>query len=307
MPDSLLQPVLLAVIVSAALYTGLVFLEGYVLPMPVVERPPEVLPVVHERKPRSRRRVAAETVGILLLAVGVAGCVFVNTYEPLQANGPAVGLGPLYLGTVPATFGGHDSVDFVAASGGEMRVEFSLVNTGDFPLSVVGLDNPITAYSPAPSWEGTIFQSGTLYPATNASGVTTFHRFEIAGHASVSVVVSLIFACIGLTPTPTPAPGKTPSALAALAAQGYGIESIDQLPIDYQVLGFPRHSLVALPADIGFAAIDMSGCGGSANPHVMPSGLHATPVPSITYPSSPEPKRTCRRLGRVKMPHGCRV
>ncbi len=284
MPDSLLQPAILAVVVAVALYIGLVFLEGYALPMPVVERPPEAPPEVHERKPRSRRRAAAVTAGILLLAVGAAGCVFVNTYEPLQAKGPAVGLGPLYMGTVPATFGGHDSVDFVAVSGGEMRVEFSLVNTGDFPLSVVGLDNPITAYSPAPSWEGTIFQSGTLYPATNASAATTFHRFEIAGHASVTVVVSLVFACVGLTPTPTLAPGKTPSALAAMAAEGYGIESIDQLPIDYQVLGFPRHSLVALPANIGFAALDMSGCGGSDNPHTMPSGLHTTPVPSITYP-----------------------
>jgi hypothetical protein len=285
MPDSLIQPIELAAAAAFALFVAFVLVESTIHPLPSLE--PAVAPSNEPAvsTPRRRRlRLAAISALALMLSVGVGGCVFVNVYEPLRATGPVVGSGPLYLGTVPATFGGLDEVEFAAASGGDMRMEFTLANSGDFPLTVVGIEDPMTAYSSMPSWEGSIFQSGTLSPASGGSANPTSNRFEIPAHASTRVVVSISFACIGITPTPTLAPGRSPSPWVALAAQGYGISSIGLLPVDYEMLGLQHRGLVTLPAYISWAAIDMSGCGGSQNQSVLPSGVSVTPVPSITYP-----------------------
>jgi hypothetical protein len=275
MPDSLLNPVELGFAIAAVLLVGFVMIEGMVTPGPALEPPREAA----TSKPRPRRGLIASWICVLLLALALGGCVFVNTYEPLRAEGPAVGSGPLYLGTVPATFGGVDNVEFAAVSGGEIQMEFGLLNTGDFPLTIVGVD-PVNGGS---SWDGTIFHSGSLVPAgnTEASG-----RLEIPPHASRRVVASLVFRCVGLTPTPTLAPGRSPSAQAAIAAEGYGVSSIDSLPIEFQFLGFQHRGVVMLPADIAWVAVDESGsgCGGPENPSALPSGLHVTPVPSVAYP-----------------------
>ena len=277
MPDSFLNPIELGVAIAAVLLVGFVIMEGMVAPGPALEPPAETA----ASKPRPRRALVAAWLCVLLLALAAGGCVFVNAYEPLRAEGPVVGSGPLYLGTVPATFDGVDNVEFAAVSGGEMRMEFSLLNTGDFPLTIVGVD-PVNGDS---SWDGTIYQSGSLVPADNLKGAAS-GRFEIASHTSVRVVASLVFGCIGLTPTPTLAPGKSPSAQVALAAEGYGVSSIDNLPIEFQFLGLQHRSIVKLPASIAWVAVDMSGsgCGGSENPSALPSGLHVTPVPSVVYP-----------------------
>ena len=275
MPDSFLNPIELGLAVAAVLLVGFVMIEGMAAPGPALEPPGEAV----ASKPHSHRGRVAIAGGIVLLVLALGGCVFVNTYEPLRAEGPAVGSGPLYLGTVPATFGGVDNVEFAAVSGGEMRMEFSLANTGDWPVTVVGLD-PVNGGS---SWDGTIFHSGSLIPVgqvwDGSSG-----RFDIPAHASARVNASLVFGCIGLTPTPTLAPGKSPSAQVAMAAEGYTRSWIDSLPIEVQFLGLQHRSIVKLPASIAYVAIDMSGCGGSENPYALPSGLYVTQVPSITYP-----------------------
>ena len=277
MPDSFLNPIELGLAVAAVLLVGFVMIEGMAAPGPALEPPGEAV----ASKPHSHRgRVAiAGGIVLVLLVLALGGCVFVNTYDPLRAEGPAVGSGPLYLGTVPATFGGVDNVEFAAVSGGEMRMEFSLANTGDWPVTVVGLD-PVNGGS---SWDGTIFHSGSLIPVgqvwDGSSG-----RFDIPAHASARGNASLVFGCIGLTPTPTLAPGKSPSAQVAMAAEGYTRSWIDSLPIEVQFLGLQHRSIVKLPASIAYVAIDMSGCGGSENPYALPSGLYVTQVPSITYP-----------------------
>jgi hypothetical protein len=275
MPDSFLNPIELGLAVAAVLLVGFVMIEGMAAPGPALEPPGEAV----ASKPHSHRGRVAIAGGIVLLVLALGGCVFVNTYEPLRAEGPAVGSGPLYLGTVPATFGGVDNVEFAAVSGGEMRMEFSLANTGDWPVTVVGLD-PVNGGS---SWDGTIFHSGSLIPVgqvwDGSSG-----RFDIPAHASARGNASLVFGCIGLTPTPTLAPGKSPSAQVAMAAEGYTRSWIDSLPIEVQFLGLQHRSIVKLPASIAYVAIDMSGCGGSENPYALPSGLYVTQVPSITYP-----------------------
>jgi hypothetical protein len=279
MPDSILNPIELGIAIAAVLLVGFVMIEGMVTPGLALEPPREAA----TSKPRPRRGLVASWICVLLLVLALGGCVFVNTYEPLRAEGPAVGSGPLYLGTVPATFGGVDNVEFAAVSGGEMRMEFSLANTGDWPLTVVGLDNPITMYGSAgPQWEGTIFHSGSLVPVGQALDGSS-GRFDIPAHASARVNAGLVFGCIGLTPTPTLAPGRSPSAAAALAAEGYGVSSIDSLPIEFQLLGLQHRSVVKLPASVAWIAVDESGCG-PENPNAVPSGLHVTPVPSIVYP-----------------------
>jgi hypothetical protein len=275
MPDSFLNPIELAFAIAAVLLVGFVVIAGMVTPGPALEPPREAT----APRRRLRRGLVASWICVLLVALAAAGCVYVNIYEPLRAEGPAIGSGPLYLGTVPATFGGVDSVEFAAVSGGEMRMEFSLDNTGDWPLTIVGMD----PWNGGSSWNGTIYHSGSLVPAGNTQASS---RLEIPPHASARVVASIVFGCIGLTPTPTLAPGKSPSAQAAMAAEGYGVASIDSLPIEFQFLGLQHRSVVKLPASIAWVAIDMSGagCGGSQNPYPLPSGLHATPVPSIVYP-----------------------
>jgi hypothetical protein len=275
MPDSFLNPIELGLAVAAVLLVGFVMIEGMAAPGPALEPPGEAV----ASKPHSHRGRVAIAGGIVLLVLALGGCVFVNTYEPLRAEGPAVGSGPLYLGTVPATFGGVDNVEFAAVSGGEMRMEFSLANTGDWPVTVVGLD-PVNGGS---SWDGTIFHSGSLIPVGQVRDGSS-GRFDIPAHASARVNASLVFGCIGLTPTPTLAPGKSPSAQVAMAAEGYTRSWIDSLPIEVQFLGLQHRSIVKLPASIAYVAIDMSGCGGSENPYALPSGLYVTQVPSITYP-----------------------
>jgi hypothetical protein len=277
MPDSFLNPIELGLAIAAVLLVGFVMIEGMVAPGPALEPPREAA----TSTPVSRRGMVAIGAGVLMLVLALGGCVFVNTYEPLRAEGPVVGSGPLYLGTVPATFDGVDNVEFAAVSGGEVRMEFSLANTGDWPLTVVGVD----PWNGGSSWDGTIYHSGSLVPADDLQGAAS-GRFEIASHTSVRVVASLVFGCIGLTPTPTLAPGKSPSAQAAIAAEGYGVSSIDNLPIEFQFLGLQHRSIVRLPASIAWVAVDMSGsgCGGSENPSALPSGLHVTPAPSVAYP-----------------------
>jgi hypothetical protein len=279
MPDSLLNPIELAAGLAFVLLIGLVLFEGVETRMPDVDPSVETAP----RKPWPRRGLVAAAGCVLLLALAVGGCVYVNAYEPLRAEGPAVGSGPLYLGTVPATFGGVDSVEFAAVSGGEMRMEFGLANTGDWPVTVVGMDNPISTSSwVGPQGEGTIFHSGSLVPigeSQDASG-----RFDIPSHASARVVASIVFGCIGRTPTPTLGPGKSPSAQTAMAARGFMTQSIDRLPIEFQFLGGQHQSIITLPANVAWVAVDMSGCGGSQDPYALPSGLYVTPVPSIVYP-----------------------
>lgn len=277
MPDSLLNPIELGFAIAAVLLVGFVMIEGMVAPGPALEPPREAA----TSKPRPRRGLVDAWICVLLFVLALGGCVFVNTYEPLRAEGPAVGSGPLYLGTVPATFGGVDNVEFAAVSGGELRMEFSLLNTGDFPLTIVGVDT----WNGGSSWDGTIYHSGSLVPADNLHGPAS-GSFEIASHTSVRVVASLVFGCIGPTPTPTLAQGKSPSAQAAIAAEGYGVSSIDNLPIEFQFLGLQHRSIGKLPASIAWVAVDMSGsgCGSSDNPSALPSGLHLTPVPSVVYP-----------------------
>jgi hypothetical protein len=277
MPESVLTPLELALGLAVVLLIGLVLFEGVETPRPDVASAVEAAP----RQPWPRRGLVAAASCVLLLVLAVGGCVFVNTYGPLRAEGPAVGSGPLYLGTVPATFGGVDDVEFAAVSGGEMRLEFSLANTGDWPVTVVGLD-PVNGGS---SWDGTIFHSGSLIPVGQVRDGSS-GRFDIPAHASARVNASLVFGCIGLTPTPTLAPGKSPSAQVAMAAEGYTRSSIDNLPIEFQFLGLQHRSIVKLPASIAWVAVDMSGsgCGGSENPSALPSGLHVTPVPSVVYP-----------------------
>ena len=280
MPDSLIQPVLAGSAAAAALFVGFILLEASVRPFPPLATAEGAAVDVRARQPLSRRRLFAIAAALVLLAAAASGCVFLNTYDPLRATGPATGSGPLYLGTIPATYAGVDSVEFAAVSGGEMLMDFSLTNSGDLPLTIVGVANPITNTR---DWQGTMFQSGRLSVAGLAQDGTA-GRFEIAAHAAVPVRLTLRCACLEGQPTPTLAPGHSPSAAVALAAAGYGAMSIASLPVDYEVLGFQHSSKVALPADLAMIAISRVPCGSAPVTPDQSSGLHVTPVPSIVYP-----------------------
>jgi hypothetical protein len=246
MPGFLMNSIVVGVAVAAALVVGLVLLEGSARPLPERGAPAQALDLVVSR-PRSRRRLAVGLAAVAVTVVALAGIVFVGSSDPLRAAGPATGSGPLYLGTVPATHGGLDNVDFAAVSGGEIQMEFSLVNTGAFPLTITGMNEPING---SPMWEmDGYFASGSVVPAGQASDGTT-HRFEIQPHVSVPVVAILhLRKCTPSTPA-APAPGQTPSAWAAVAAEAGGFTSFGSLTIVYEMLGLTHTTTLVLPANL---------------------------------------------------------
>ncbi len=280
MPASLIDPILAAVAVAAAIFTGLVLLEARLGPPRVgpgqVEGSGESL----APRARSRRRLGAVVAVVALASVAVYGVIFVKTYDPLRVAGPGIGSGPLYLGTIPATYGGLDSIGFAAVPGGDVRLEFSLMNTGDFPLTVVGLMDPDTNQA---TWSGGIFASGLIAPYGSASD-GAFHRFQIEPNSIAAVTVSLRLGCFGRIPTPTLAPEKSPSAAAALAAQGWRNLAYAYLPIGFEAFGIEHQVNLSLPFYISLAVVDQSGCDGGQDGSSLPGGLYVTPVPSIAYP-----------------------
>ncbi len=269
MPGFLMNSIAVGVAVAAALVIGLVLVEDSARPLPESGAPAQALDLV-VIKPRSRRSLAAGLAVVAVTVVALAGIVFVGSYDPLRAAGPATGSGSLYLGTAPATYGGTDNVVFAAAPGGDIQMEFRLVNTGEFPLTITGMNEPING---SPMWEmDGYFASGSVAPAGQASDGTA-HRFEIQAQGSVQVVATLhLRKCVPSTPGPTPVPGQTPSAWAAVAAEGRGFVSFATLTIVYQMLGLTHASVVALPASLVLTDANSAICfaDGSAPPTNYP-------------------------------------
>jgi hypothetical protein len=200
-------------------------------------------------------------------------------YDPLRAVGPAVGSGPLYVGTEPATYGGVDEVVFAAVPGGEIRMEFGLLNSGEFPMTVTGFD-------PSGSLEHIGYiESAVLAPVGQAGGGAP-SRIEIEPHASVRVVAELrLKQCPQWVPTPTLAPGQFPSAANAMAlTSAFQTGGWGTLPIVYDMLGFRHVSNVVLPPNLSIALLDQAGCGGINSSVNLPIGVHATPAQSFRYP-----------------------
>jgi hypothetical protein len=241
MPDSLLNPIELAVGLAFVLLIAFVLFEGVKTPGPDIDPAVEAAP----RKPLPRRGLVAAASCVLLLALAVGGCVYANAYEPLRAEGPAVGSGALYLGTAPATYGGNAALVFAEAAEGVITFQFTLANTGEFPLTVTGMNEPLNG---SPMWEmDGYFQSGFIRPA-GAPGPGTPGRFEIGAHSSVHVEVGLRFRpCGSSTPSAALAPGRSPSSWAAVGAVG-GRLSFFNLAVVYQTLGLTKVARVVLPS-----------------------------------------------------------
>jgi hypothetical protein len=245
MPDFVVDSILAGVAILIAVAIVLVFFDVAALPVPE-----QMAPVVPPRAGLSRaaklRRLVAVVAVVAVVAALIAGIRLVDG-DPLRAAGPATGSGSLYLGTAPATYGGTDNIVFAAAPGGEIQMEFSLVNTGAFPLTITGMNEPING---SPMWEmDGYFASGSVVPAGQASDGTT-HRFEIQPHVSVPVVAILhLRKCTPSTPA-APAPGQTPSAWAAVAAEAGGFTSFGSLTIVYEMLGLTYTTTLVLPANL---------------------------------------------------------
>jgi hypothetical protein len=231
-----------------------------------------------------RRRLIILTIVVVVAVVWQGFSLASGGYDPLRAAGPAIGSGPLYVGTQPATYGGVDETVFAAVPGGEIQMEFSLVNSGEFPMTVTGFDYSSGGLAPLGYVE-----SGLLMPADQASGGSgrgAQGRIEIQAHASVRVVATLrLKQCPEWLPTPTLAPGQSPSAVNAMAAtSAFQAGGLPTLPVIYDMLGFRHVSNVALPAYLTLAVLDQAGCGGINSSVNLPLGVHATPVPSFQYP-----------------------
>jgi hypothetical protein len=246
---------------------GVVLAEQATVPPPVV------------RRSGKRRRLLLLTIVIVAVVVWQGFSLASGGYDPLRAAGPAIGSGPLYVGTEPATYGGVDEVVFAAVPGGGIQMEFSLVNSGEFPITVVGFDESggLASFG--------YIESAVLVPA-GQSGARASRLFTVEAHASVRVVAMLTLKnCAEWLPTPTLAPGQAPSALNAMAATAaFQAGGRSTLPVVYDMLGFRHVSTVVLPAYLTIATLDQAGCGGINSSVNLPPGVHATPVPSFQYP-----------------------
>ncbi len=264
MPDFVVDSILAGAAIFVAVAAALAFFDVAALPVP--EQMPPLVPAWATLSRASRlRRVVAVIVVVAVVAALIAAFRVVDG-DPLRATGPAAGSGSLYIGTAPATYGGSDNVVFAPDPGGDIQMEFDLENTGEFPLTITGMNEPMNG---SPTWEDDgYFDSGSLLAAGQTSD-GTFHRFEIGAHASVRVVAHLhLRQCVASAPGPTLAPGQSPSAWAAVAAEGLGFASFDSLTITYEMLGLAHTSAVALPASLVLADPNSAICpltGGSTS------------------------------------------
>ena len=279
MPDF----VAISLAIAVALMVGLLILD-VVAHDRVVLSEQAMVPSPVARPSRKRRRLFVLVIVAAVAVVGEGVSLASGGYDPLRAAGPAIGSGPLFVGTAPATYGGVDEVVFTAVPGREIRMEFSLVNSGEFPMTVSGFDNSSGGLA-----SFGYVESGLLMPAGQASGGSgrgAQGRIEIQAHASVRIVAQLrLKNCAEWLPTPTLAPGQSPSAVNAMAATSAFITGgWGTLPVIYDMLGFRHVSNVALPAYLTLAVLDQAGCGGINSSVNLPLGAHATPVPSFQYP-----------------------
>jgi hypothetical protein len=244
----------------------------------VLAEPDETHSPVGRRSGRLRRSIVL-TIVIVAVVAWQGFSLVSGGYDPLRAVGPAVGSGPLYVGTEPATYGGVDEVVFAAVPGGEIRMEFGLLNSGEFPMTVTGFD-------PSGSLEHIGYiESAVLAPVGKAGGGAP-SRVEIEPHASVRVVAELrLKQCPEWVPTPTLAPGQSPSAANAMAlTSAFQTGGWGTLPVVYDMLGFRHVSDVVLPPNLSIALLDQAGCGGINSSVNLPIGVHATPAQSFRYP-----------------------
>lgn len=274
----MLDFIVTSLMIAPALAVGLVFLDVIAHDRVVLAEQAMVPPPVVRRSGK-RRRLLLLTIVIVAVVVWQGFSLASGGYDPLRAAGPAIGSGPLYVGTEPATYGGVDEVVFAAVPGGGIQMEFSLVNSGEFPMTVTGFDDS-GGLGPVGYVE-----SAVLVPV-GQSGARASRLFTVEAHASVRVVAMLTLKnCAEWLPTPTLAPGQSPSVAHALAATAtFQVGGWSTLPVVYDMLGFRHVSTVVLPAYLTIATLDQAGCGGINSSVNLPLGVHATPVPSFQYP-----------------------
>lgn len=249
MPDFALDSILAGAAIFVAVAAALALLD--VAALPLAERMAPVVPAWATLSRASRlRRVVAVIVVVAVVAALIAAFRVVDG-DPLRATGPAAGSGSLYIGTAPATYGGTDNVVFAPDPGGDIQMEFDLANTGEFPLTITGMNDPTNG---SPTWEDDgYFDSGSVVAASQGSD-STFQRFEIQAHASVRVVAHLhLRQCVARAPWPMLVPGPSPSASDAVVAEGLGFAWFDSLTIKYEMLGLAHTSAVELPASLVLA------------------------------------------------------
>jgi hypothetical protein len=270
--------VVFACLGAAVVLAGVVLLFDIIANDRVVLAEQAMVPPPVVRRSGKRRRLLLLTIVIVAVVVWQGFSLASGGYDPLRAAGPAIGSGPLYVGTEPATYGGVDEVVFAAVPGGQVQMEFSLVNSGEFPMTVSGFDSGGRA-------QFAYVESAVLTPA-GQSEARASRLFVIEAHASVRVVAHVhLKQCPEWIPTPTLPLGDSPSAMSAIAATSAFIPNPwATLPVVYDMLGFRHVSNVVLPAFLTIALLDQAGCGGVNSSVNLPIGVHATPVPSFQYP-----------------------
>jgi hypothetical protein len=213
---------------------------------------------------RNRRRLLSGAVAVALIVGGLAWLRGGGYLDPLRAEGPVSGSGALYLGTVPATFGGRDSVDFAEVPGGYVEYGFTLRNDSDSAVTVTAIGDPVNGQR---TWADGLFDTGGLLPLGQAAG-SGFPAFDIGPRSAVRVTLALhLRYCTTWLATPTLAPSTSPSAWAALAVKsalgggtGGGSLTFEKVYVVYSEGLAGGTASLELPAGLELVERDGAGC-----------------------------------------------
>jgi hypothetical protein len=217
---------------------------------------------------RRFRRSAAVLLVVLLvgfLGLRAIGAPLWPDDQPLILDGSWGGSDPSLLafqddGT------GFGQLVYAFQPGGQIRTGLTFGNSGPVPLTVTGIEPPVShgfdrsfelLLPPGPLRPDLPPDAAEVGPAWTS---VPFHPFEIPvnSDAALGLVVTL-YDCPGLKPVPTLAPGSTlePSIDPALTS---GYTAVDQITIDYTVLGISRSAHLALKTPLALVAYDLQDC-----------------------------------------------
>lgn len=205
-----------------------------------------------------RRTRQVRSASLALLAIVVVGAFVLRAAgAPLAPDDRPLGFGHAWGGDDPRLLAAMglergDQLFFAYAPGAEIRTGITLANDGNVPLTVTGLEPPLSPYVRSLELRlppGTL--SPDLLPVYPGEGVRwtsePFHPFDIPAHGEVALGLAVTLGtCTGMMPLPTLAPGASllPESDPRLDLGGF--DAVDALRIHYTAFGISRTATVTL-------------------------------------------------------------